>query len=198
MYHNIKQANLQNLLNSKIVYALLYSLTFIYAFNINLAEAAKDGNLNSRSTGSVNISITVNQSLKTVSPTELLLNDKPHTKNNSNNAFCVAHHGFSQEASVPYKLHVDEIKSFTQMANTSSDQPLPFDIILNDKQLIDSKQKLLNGMTFEKQSSLNINKQLRSECASAGLAISIEKNTDNNKKHEQINSALLFLLVSPE
>jgi len=197
MYYNLLQFKL-----TKFINVFFYALVAAITIHISSAEAARDGSLSSSSSASINISVTINQSLKTISPTELLL-DRASSKGNSNKPFCVAHHGFDQDASVPYKLVVDEIKpsnnTIDTTADTTADTTLPFDIILEDREIKNSKQKLVDGMSFEKQSRLTINNFLNNKCTTHGLALTIEKNKNNNKKHIPTNStALLFLLVSPE
>lgn len=163
----------------------------------NPTEAATDGKLNSHSSGSIDISITVNQTLQTISPSEFIVEDKSFTnKQNSIKPFCVAHHGFGHETSVPYQLIVDEIKLANKDQNNHF---LPFDIILEDKYYQRSKQRLVRGMTIAKQSKLKISDDLSEECATNGLSLSIEKNAKSNKTLSQASAtALLFLLVSPE
>jgi len=179
MYYNLLQFKL-----TKFINVFFYALVAAITLHTSSAEAARDGSLSS-------------SSLKTISPTELLL-DRASSKGNSNKPFCVAHHGFDQDASVPYKLVVDEIKPSNNTIDTTADTTLPFDIILEDREIKNSKQKLVDGMSFEKQSRLNINNFLNNKCTTHGLALSIEKNK-NNKEHIPTNSAaLLFLLVSPE
>ena len=191
MYYNLLQFKL-----TKFINVFFYALVAAITLHTSSAEAARDGSLSS--SASINISVTINQSLKTISPTELLL-DRASSKGNSNKPFCVAHHGFDQDASVPYKLVVDEIKPSNNTIDTTTDTTLPFDIILEDREIKNSKQKLVDGMSFEKQSRLTINNFLNNKCTTHGLALSIEKNKNNNKKHIPTNStALLFLLVSPE
>ena len=197
MHHKLLKELIESI-NFQIVNVLFTAFIILLTINNNLAEAAKDGNLSTHSSGTVNIYITVNQSFKTVSPTELVLNETSVSKQKSNGSFCIAHHGFNQESSVPYKLVVDEIIS-NNTRNSISNQSLPFDIFLKDSQLKNNKQKLIGGMKLEKQSRLNINERSADECDSTGLTLSIKENSNNKKQNEQTNSAaLLFLLVSPE
>lgn len=174
--------------NFSSLQALFIILSIVIYSAMNTANAASKGKLGTQSSASVQISVTVKQTFNAISPTELLVQDKQSSKK----SLCVAHHGFSNHASVPYKLIVDDIKVFNDTKNTNEFQHKVF---LEDKNHSNSKQRLTQGMTIEKQSKLNINKNLNNDCASAGLDLSIEENS--NIIGESGNTGLLVLMISP-
>ncbi|MDH3608598.1 MAG: hypothetical protein OEQ24_05055 [Gammaproteobacteria bacterium] len=161
----------------------------------NVVHAASQGKLGTQSIASVEILVTVNQSLSAISPNELLLNNFNQTNLTVNKPFCIAHNGFDKNASVPYELIVDRLVSINENQHS-----LPFNIFLEDKDKNTNKSKhlLKNGITIAKQSNLSSSKELLNECVSTGAQLSIEKNNSAKKAASVPKTAgLLILLISP-
>lgn len=184
MYHSSKQFKLDKLyyLTSYLFVCVLLNLSS------SVVHAASQGKAGTQSTASVEISVTVNQSLTTVSPNEILLSNSIQKYLSTSKPFCIANNGFEKNASVPYELIVDRLEPF----NANLDR-LPFNIFLEDK---NNKQLLTSGTKIAKQSNLKTNENLLEDCAKTGTQLSIENN--NSKNTLQPNSAgLMLLLVSP-
>ena len=189
MYHSSKQLKL-----NKLYYLAKYLFVCMLLILLgNVVNAASQGKFGTQSTASVEISVTVNQSLSTVSPNELLLNNSNQTNLTVNKPFCIAHNGFDKNASIPYELIVDQLVSANENQHS-----LPFNIFLEDKNANKSKHLLKNGTTIAKQSSLSSSKELLNECISTGAQLSIEKNYSAKKAASVPDTAgVLILLVSP-
>lgn len=189
MYHSTTQIRL-----NKFKHLSKYFLTCVLAVQLcNVANAASQGKLGTQSTASVEISVTVNQSLSTVSPNELLLNTSSQAGLTTNKPFCIAHNGFNKNASVPYELIVDSLVAPNEKSHT-----LPFNIYLEDKNTDKNKQLLTEGTTITKQSRLSRGEQLVNECASTDAQLSIEKNySAENTPSASETAGLLILLVRP-
>lgn len=179
--------------SNKICYLLKYLLASILVSLLsNTAYAASQGKLGIQSSASVDISVTVNQSLSAVSPNELMLNNS-NQNGSASMPFCIAHQGFKKKASVPYELVVDSLVS-----PHKDQQTLPYKIYLEDKNKSKNKLLLNSGTTISKQSTLNISEQVIDECANNGLKLSIEKFTNENKDTSKTAAVgLMILLVSP-
>ncbi len=187
MNHSAVQSNLSRYyyLHTYLFASLLLSLLF------NVTNAASQGTLGKSSSASVEISITVNQSLRAVSPTELMLNSTNASKPTSK-PFCIAHHGFKNNSSVPYELVVDNLVS----GNKDQQNPLPYKIYLEDKD--ENKQLLNNGTKVARQSTLNLSEEVVEQCSENGLRISIEEyNNTKNDVFSRTTAGLMILLVSP-
>jgi hypothetical protein len=168
-----------------IVFLILSSLC------INFASAASQGERGSQSSAAIEISVTVNQTLTTVSPPELLLENAKQSELVINSPFCIAHHGFSKNAVVPYELIVDSLASANK--NHSA---FPYKIFLENKN--HNKQLLANGTSLTKQSQLNISEHLINDCEKSGTHLSIERNSYTKASApNKDTSGLLILLVSP-
>ncbi len=188
MYHSSSQNS-----SIKSYYLLTYLLvSLLVCLLSNTANAASQGKLGIQSSASVDISVTVNQSLNAVSPNELLLNSSNHSGSTSM-PFCIAHHGFKKKSSVPYSLSVDSLDTLHQDSHT-----LPYKIYLEGKNTNKNKLLLRSGTTITQQSTLKISPQVVHDCAENGLKLSIEKNR-NTKKGVLTTTApgLMILLVSP-
>ncbi len=189
MYYSSKQLKLNKLyyqVKCLFVCVLLILLS-------NVAHAASQGKLGIQSTASVEISVTVNQSLSAVSPNELLLNNSSQASLNSHKPFCIAHHGLHKNASVPYELIVNSLTT-----SYKNQHDIPYNIYLEDKNTNKSKQLLTNGTAIAKQSNLSRSKELLLDCAKSGVRLSIEKNYSIEKTASIPKAAgLLILLVSP-
>lgn len=168
-----------------IVFLILLSLC------INFSSAASQGERGSQSSAAIEISVTVNQTLTTVSPPELLLENAQQSESVINSPFCIAHHGFSKNAVVPYELIVDSLVSANK--NHSA---FPYKIFLENNN--HSKQLLNNGTSLTKQSKLNISEHLINDCEKSGTHLSIEKKRSTETSAPDTGSSgLLILLVSP-
>jgi len=189
MHHFIRQFRL-----NKFNYLPKYLFICVLATQLcNVVNAASQGKLGTQSTASVEISVTVNQSLSAVSPNELLLNYSNQTRLTTNKPFCIAHNGLNKNASVPYELIVDSLAPANENQHT-----LPFNIYLEDKNTNISKQLLTNGTALAKQSRLRTSEHLINDCANSGTQLSIEKNnyTENAALHSEA-TGLLILLIRP-
>lgn len=189
MYHSSRQLRL-----NKLYYLASYFFACVLLILLgNVVHAASQGKLGTQSTASVEISVTVNQSLSAVSPNELLLNYSNRASLRSDKPFCIAHNGLNKNASVPYELIVDSLTS-----SNKNQHALPYNIYLEDKYTNKSKHLLTNGTTIAKQSNLSSSKELLNECANSGVRLSIEKNYSAKNTASSLKSAgLLILLVSP-
>ncbi len=156
----------------------------------NVVDAASQGKLGAQSSASVEISVTVHQSLSVVSPIELLLNDSSKTKSTASKPFCIAHSGINDNTSVPYDLVVD---SLTQNENSNTHL---YNIYLKDKDK--SKMLLSEGTSITKQSLSSNNGQVTNECSHMSAELLIEKNTSvENIRKTTGTTDLLILLVRP-
>ena len=167
---------------------------------ICIGHAATQGKLGKQSSASIHISVQVNQTLTTVSPQELLLNQATLSDNRSLKPFCVAHHGYSQNASVPYELKVDDLKVHQQKIDSTQNKNIssPYNIYLEDKNSLHNRLRLSAGMSLFKQSALSFSDQITKECENSGLHLSIEMaESSNDSFQEPISPGLLILLVSP-
>ncbi|QMU61512.1 MAG: hypothetical protein GKR92_07295 [Gammaproteobacteria bacterium] len=189
MYHSIAHSKFGNL-----YFSVKFLFVCILIFQIfNVAHAASQGKLGTESTASVEIAVTVNQSLSAVSPNELLLNNFNQSGLTANKPFCIAHNGFNKNASVPYELIVDRLIPVNEKQHS-----LPFNIYLEDKNSNKSKQLLIKGTALSKHSSLKTSDNLISDCSNTGAQLLIEKNNTIKKTALQSNAAgLLILVVSP-
>ena len=191
MYHSSKHLKLK-----KLYYLVKYLFGCVLLILLgNVVHAASQGKLGTQSIASVEILVTVNQSLSAISPNELLLNNFNQTNLTVNKPFCIAHNGFDKNASVPYELIVDRLVSINENQHS-----LPFNIFLEDKDKNTNKSKhlLKNGITIAKQSNLSSSKELLNECVSTGAQLSIEKNNSAKKAASVPKTAgLLILLISP-
>ena len=177
-----------SLLNSLSQFLVLAAVV-IFA---STAEATDQGKLGKSSSASVDISVTVNQTFNSVSPNELLLNKS--LKKNAAEPFCVAHHGYNQNANVPYELVVDDLKNAN---GQQSKHAMPFNVYLENKNIHNSKQQLTQGVSISTQSNLRINKNLQSACANSGLQLSIEENKNVQNAFDRNSVGIMVLLVSP-
>ena len=189
MYHSATQIRL-----NKFKLLSKYFLACVLAVPLcNAANAASQGKLGTQSTASVEISVTVNQSLSTMSPNELLLNTSNQARLTTTKPFCIAHNGSNKNASVPYELIVDSL-----VAPNKNPHTLPFNIYLEDKNTNKNKQLLTEGTTITKQSRLSRDEQLVNKCASTGTQLSIEKNySAENTSPASETAGLLILLIRP-
>ncbi len=193
MYHSSKHLKLK-----KLYYLAKYLFGCVLLILLgNVVHAASQGKLGTQSIASVEILVTVNQSLSAISPNELLLNNSNQTNLTVNKPFCIAHNGFDKNASIPYELIVDRLVSINENQHS-----LPFNIFLEDKDkdknTNKSKHLLKNGITIAKQSNLSSSKELLNECVSTGAQLSIEKNNSAKKAASVPKTAgLLILLISP-
>ena len=191
MHHSSKHLKLK-----KLYYLAKYLFGCVLLILLgNVVHAASQGKLGTQSITSVEILVTVNQSLSAISPNELLLNNSNQTNLTVNKPFCIAHNGFDKNASVPYELIVDRLVSINENQHS-----LPFNIFLEDidKNTNKSKHMLKNGTKIAKQSNLNSSKELLNECVSTGAQLSIEKNNSAKKAASVPDTAgVLILLVSP-
>ncbi len=177
-------------------------LTLFISLNcvICIGHAASQGKLGKQSSASIDISVQINQTLTTVHPEELILNQTTLSNNRTFKPFCVAHHGYSQNASVPYELKVDDLKIPQQNLNTSQNKIItsPYNIYIEDKNSFNNRLRLSAGMSLFKQSVLSLSDQITKECENSGVHLAIEL-TDSLKSINQkpISPGLLILLVSP-
>ncbi len=167
-------------ISTKIIYLIL-----LCAYATNICYAASQGKLSIQSSASIEISVHVNQSLTAIGPEELLLNQ-------NKSPLCVMHNGYKKDASVPYELKVDEIKVVDGVN-------FPLNIFLEDKHSLNSKQLLMSGSSFLRQSNLSTSNQHEHDCRSSGLQLSLEAATHyKNTFDNSFNTAgSLILLVSP-
>ncbi|MEM7401357.1 MAG: hypothetical protein AAF304_05345, partial [Pseudomonadota bacterium] len=172
-------------------FALLIVLVSAAIFT-SVAEAADQGKLGKSSSASVEISVTVNQTLRSVSPDELILSNNLTTK--STEPFCVTHHGYNKHANVPYDLIVDNIKTAN---NQSDNQVMPFNVYLVDQKKRNSKQHLTRGVSISTQSNLSISKNTQSACANSGLQLTIEENDLEDNTSDTNSVGIMVLLLSP-
>lgn len=181
-----------SVIRDKCVRVLLVICVILFSISSVNVFAATKGELSSRSSASTEISVTVPQTFNAVSPSELLLNKA------DSETFCVGHHGFSQNANVPYSLIVDDIITSDQTQQSHEKQTLAYDIYLQEKNSATDKQQLTPGMTIDMQSSKNIGKQLANECENTGLNLTLAENHSKKSGADGNNNlGLLVLLVSP-
>ena len=170
----------------------IFILLALLVFTSGISFAASQGNKGKTSSGSVDISVHVSQTLNTVSPNELLLNQSNNFEIGNSKPFCIAHHGFNQNAAVPYELKVD---------NLSSAQPndaFPYKVFLEDNSALESKLHLTAGISVPKQSNLSINRDIQEICAESGLSLSIEMNEEYKYSSSgEIYPGLMILMVGP-
>ena len=174
------------------IYYFLQLIIVFLVTSLSGAFAASQGKLGKSSTGSVHISIHVNQTLNTVSPSELILNQSSHSLRENSKPFCIAHNGFKQYSSVPYELIVENLST------ARNNSAFPYKLYLEDKNSLDEKLHLKSGMTMPKQSRLSFNKDIQQECADSGVALTIEvsdKHKTNNL--QQLDPGLMILMVGP-
>ena len=178
---------------NKSFYILKYLLvSLLVSLLSNFTNATSQGKLGIQSSASIDISVMVTQSLSTVTPTELLLNDCNNCESTSM-PFCIAHHGLKEGSSVPYSLSVDSLEPSHQESRT-----LPYKIYLEDKDTKRNKLLLHSGTVITKQSTLNVSKKVINECAENGMKLSIEMDVTAKKSVPTSASAgLMILLASP-
>ncbi len=170
----------------------LFLLLSLLVFTSNAVLAASQGKRGKSSTASVDISVYVSQTLNTVSPSELLLDQSKILEPVNSKLFCITHHGFDQNAGVPYELKVDKISS------TLSNDSFPYKIFLEDQSSLNPKLHLAAGMTLPKQSNISTNKNLNEKCKNSGLSLSIEMNeAHQSMSPNQIPPGLMILMVGP-
>ncbi|MFK7815297.1 MAG: hypothetical protein AB8B92_03095 [Gammaproteobacteria bacterium] len=158
------------------------------ALAYNPVYAASQGKLGTQSTATVEISVTIHQSLNAISPNEILLGNSVQNNLTTSKPFCITNNGYGRDTNVPYELIVDRLES----SNTDIDR-LPFSIFLEDKS---NKRLLTKGAKIAKRSNLKNNNSTYKKCAETGTKLSIKNNYPNNVS--QPNTAgLLLLLVSP-
>ncbi len=173
-------------------YFLHLAIVFLIASFSGTCLAASQGSLGKTSSGSVEISVHVSQTLNTVSPNELLLNQSSNSLNKNSKPFCIAHYGFNQNAGVPYKLKVDNLFS------AKSNDAFPYKVYLEDNHSFKNKLPLAVGMSVPKQSNITISKDLQQECVASGLSLSIEMSEKHkNNSPEQLHPGLMLLMVEP-
>ena len=178
--------------NSSCIRFKIIILVILIISATNISHAASQGKLGRQSSASIGISVQVNQSLTADSPDELLLSQ------NKSKPLCVMHNGYTQNATVPYELKVDEIKVLdqTNYIHNNNLDTLPFNIILIDKQ----KQQLTPGISLFQQTGLSTSDLHKQDCQETGMQLSLEMTADHkNSLNTQVNSTgLLILLVSPD
>ncbi len=174
----------------KIIFLLLVLTSAVVLASV--AQAADQGKLGKQSRASVEISVIVNQTLSSVSPNELLLNK--NLTSTYSEPFCVAHHGLNQNAKVPYELIVDHFKAINNRGNK---QVMPFNVYLEDKNILNSKQQLIQGVSISTQSNFRINKNMQSACANSGLQLTIEENDLGQNTPNTSSPGIMILLISP-
>ena len=178
--------------------AALLVIVFCFLSVENKLYAASQGKLGLHSSASVDISVTVNQTLKTIAPTELFITSGRADSQDSSKPFCVKHLGNRQSAGLPYNLIVDDIKQFDKNGVTDPASTKAFNLLLLNKHLSTNKIKLTPGMTFSSQSKSSLNQDLVNKCSNSSLEIAVEKNGNTqNLKNVNYASGLLLLLVSP-
>ncbi len=108
------------------------------------------------------------------------------------------HHGYSENAKVPYELTVADLTMPQQYINSTkiSGINFPYNIFLVDKASANNKLLLSPGMSLLKQSTLGSRVQINNDCANSGAYLSIEM-THSFTNTEHIPPSLLLLLVSP-
>ena len=169
-----------------------FVLIILFVCTSGTGFAASQGKIGKSSSGSVDISVTVNQTLSTLSPNELLLNPSNNFETKSSKPFCIAHHGFHQNAMIPYELKVDKLLS------TNSNDTLAYKVFLEDEGALNSKLHLETGTAVPKQSKLSSNQDLQKKCAETGQLLSIEMNEKHSNNHTNPPSpGLLILMVAP-
>jgi hypothetical protein len=183
----------QSLVNILFI-ALLVTTNTLY----DISNAASQGELGKRSSGSIEISVHVNQTLSAISPEELILNQATSSDLHTFKPFCVMHHGYSENAKVPYELTVADLTMPQQYINSTkiSGINFPYNIFLVDKASANNKLLLSPGMSLLKQSTLGSRVQINNDCANSGAYLSIEM-THSFTNTEHIPPSLLLLLVSP-
>jgi hypothetical protein len=186
--HHSKMQTLVKIFYSLLKQLIVFLILTTQCFNFSIA--ASQGKRSIQSSASVEISVTVNQTLTAVTPPELLLKNAKQSRLVINSPFCIAHHGFSKNAVVPYDLIVDSLVS-----TNDNQSEFPFKIFLENKK---QKQLLTNGTSLAKQSQLNINENLIYDCENSGAYLSIEQDSNILTPTPHIGSTgLLILLVSP-
>ncbi len=181
---------MQHSIKLNIIYSIKYLLCGMIAiFICNSTHAASQGKFGTQSSGTVEISVTIHQSINTISPNEILLNNTIGNNLATSKPFCITNNGYNKNTSVPYHLIIDRLEPINSDLNR-----LPFDIFLKDK---NNKQLLTSGTTLSKQSYLKSNENIFNDCILAGTQISIEHNHDEIIKQQSDTAGLLLLLVSP-
>lgn len=155
----------------------------------NPVHGASQGKFGTQSTATTEISVTIHQSLSTISPNELLLSNIIGNNLTTSKPFCITNNGYENNASVPYTLIVDRLEPINADLTR-----LPFNIFLKDK---NNKQLLSYGTTITKQSNLKSNKNIINDCIETGTQLSIENNNNTNNTQPSDTAGLLLLLVSP-
>lgn len=165
-----------------LIYCIIVALTY------NPVYAASQGKLGTQSTATVEISVTIHQSLNAISPNEMLLGNSIQNNLTISKPFCITNNGYERNTNVPYELIVEKLES----SNTDIHK-LPFSIFLEDK---NNKRLLTKGMKISKRSNLKNNNNIYKKCAETGTKLSI-KNNDPNNASQPNTAGLLLLLVSP-
>ena len=166
-----------------------FLITFLNCLICNNVYAASQGKLGIQSSGSIEISVTIHQSLNAISPNEVLLHDNIKNNLTTSKPFCITNHGYDKNASVPYNLIVDRLESYNTDTNN-----LPFNIFLEDKE---NKTLLTSGTKLSEQSVLYNNEDMLSNCMATGTKLSIEKKPTVKNTLQPNTTGLLLLLVSP-
>jgi hypothetical protein len=161
------------------IHLFYHIIVILICLACNSVDAASQGKRGIQSSATVEISVTIHQTLNAISENNLTTK-KP---------FCIANHGYEKNASVPYNLIVDRLESYDSDKNT-----LPFNIFLADKE---NKKLLTNGTKISKQSDLNINNDIVNNCVASGAQLLIEKKYNAKSALQSNTSGLLLLLVSP-
>ena len=169
-----------------------FVLLTLFVCTSGVSFAASQGKIGKLSSASVDISVTVNQTLNTQSPNELLLNPYNNFETKSSKPFCIAHHGFHPNATIPYEIKVDNLLS------TNSSDDFAYKVFLEDENVLNNKLHLETGTAVPKQSKLRINQDLQQKCAESGQSLSIELSEKySNNYTNQPSPGLLILMVAP-
>ena len=178
---------------SSVIKLFLRCLFFtIVLLFVSIAEATDQGRLGKTSSASVDISVTVNQTLNSVSPNELLLSNKLTT--NSTEPFCVTHQGYNQNARVPYELIVDSFKNANNQINKHA---MPFNVYFKNENIQNSKQQLTQGLSISTQSDIKLTENIKITCADSGLQLFIEQNNLEQNSSNENSIGIMVLLISP-
>ncbi len=156
----------------------------------NVAFATSQGSLGSSSTATIDISVTVNQSIKVLRTNDLIFEN---TSANVSQPLCVQHNGYTDEAGVPYTLIVDDFKLSEQTTSA------PFKVYLADDSNSENLIELHSGFTIHKQNNVQANLESTTECLASNLhlqMIPIQDFQDPANINEVI--AEIVLMLSPE
>ena len=193
-----KNLKLSYRLNAKFIFIAF--LIFI-STTLSTTNAATQGKLGKQSSASIEISVHVSQTLSTFSPNELLVN---RTKSDETNfrPFCVLHHGYVLDSSVPYELKVEELTVPNKTNGTSQNNvgTLPYRVFLEEQNSQIKRQYLLPGASFNKQSKLIQSREGKQECINSGARLAIETVSRGNQDFdkEAISPGVLIMLISPK